>query len=132
MAAEQALVCDASVLAAITFGEPDSGAAQSLVRSCRLLAPALLRYEMAQVAVRKCAQHPTGAFQILQALGASLRLPIRMLEPSWLNVIELARAEGLSAYDASYMQLAVELDVPLATLDARLGRAADKLGLRAR
>ena len=54
-----------------------------------------------------------------------------MLEPSWLNVIELARAEGLSAYDASYMQLAVELDVPLATLDARLGRAADQLGLRA-
>jgi predicted nucleic acid-binding protein len=132
MAADQAAVCDASVIAAITFGEPDSGTALSLVRSRRLLAPALLRYEMAQVAVRKCAQHPAGASQILQALAASLRLPIRMLEPSWLKVIELARAEGLSAYDSSYLLLAVELDVPLATLDARLGRAADKLGLRAR
>jgi predicted nucleic acid-binding protein len=131
MAAEAAVVCDASVLAAIAFGEPDSGAAQSLVDSRRLLAPALLRYEMAQVAVRKCEHHPPGAAQILQALAASLRLPIRMLEPSWLKVIELARAEGLSAYDASYLQLAVELDVPLATLDARLGRTADQLGLRA-
>jgi predicted nucleic acid-binding protein len=132
MAADQAIVCDASVLAAITFGEPDSGAARSLVRSRRLLAPALLRYEMAQVAVRKCAHHPSGASQILQALAASLRLPIRVLEPSWLSVIELARDEGLSAYDASYLQLAMELDIPLATLDSRLGRVAEQLGLRAR
>lgn len=131
MAADTAIVCDASVLAAIAFGEPDSDAARSLVRSRRLLAPALLRYEMAQVAVRKCAHHPAGASQILQALVASLRLPIRTLEPSWLNVIELARAEGLSAYDASYLQLAAELGVPLATLDGRLGRVAERLGLRA-
>jgi predicted nucleic acid-binding protein len=125
------VVCDASVLAAITFGEPDSDAARSLLRSRRLFAPGLLRYEMAQVAVRKCAHHPAGASPVLQALAAGLRVPMRILEPTWMDVIELARAEDLSAYDAAYLRLAVELNVPLATLDGRLGRAAERLGLRA-
>jgi len=46
-------------------------------------------------------------------------------------VVQLARAHGLSAYDASYLQIALALRVPLATLDTRLGKVADKLGIRA-
>jgi predicted nucleic acid-binding protein len=49
----------------------------------------------------------------------------------WPQVIELARAHDLSAYDASYLQIAVALNVPLATLDQRLGKVADRLGIRA-
>lgn len=94
-------MCDASVLAAMTFGEPDSGVAYSLTRSRRLLAPALLRYEMSQTAVRKCALNQAYAPRIVEALLDSLRLPIRILEPSWPDVVQLARANSLSAYDSS-------------------------------
>jgi predicted nucleic acid-binding protein len=52
-----------------------------------------------------------------------------VLEPSWLEAVTLAQANNLSAYDASYLQLAVELHVPLATFDTRLARAASALGL---
>ncbi len=40
-----------------------------------------------------------------------------------------ARRIGLSAYDASYLELAVRLNVPLATLDGRLHAAAAQLNL---
>jgi predicted nucleic acid-binding protein len=43
----------------------------------------------------------------------------------------LARENRLSAYDASYLQLALTLRVPLATLDKRLGQVAESLGVRA-
>lgn len=131
MDATEAVVCDASVLASIAFEEPDSSEARSLTRSRRLLAPSLLRYEMAQVAVTKCTRNPNDASRVVQAFAASLRVPVRLLMPSWPAVVELARTHKLSAYDAAYLQLARELHIRLATLDVRLRRVAEALGLKA-
>jgi predicted nucleic acid-binding protein len=131
MDATEAVVCDASVLAAIAFEEPGSSQARALTRSRRLLAPSLLRYEMAQTAVKKCTHSPDDAARVVQAFAASLNVPVRLLTPSWPAVFDLARTHRLSAYDASYLQLARELHLRLATLDARLGRAAETLGIKA-
>ena len=129
MGADGAVVCDASVLAAMVFGEPRSSEAHALTRSRRLLAPSLLRYEMAQVAVRKCAAGRGDAPLVEKEFSAGLRVPVRFMEPSWLDVVRLAQAARLTAYDASYLQLALELRVPLATLDSGLARAAAELGV---
>jgi predicted nucleic acid-binding protein len=131
MAADDAVVCDASAFAAMVFGEPGSAEAHSLTRSRRLLAPSLLRYEVAQVAIRKCASGRGDAGLVEQEFAASFRVPVRLVEPSWRAVFRLARTNGLSAYDASYLQLALELRVPLATLDKRLAETAEALGIRA-
>jgi predicted nucleic acid-binding protein len=126
------VVCDTSVLAAMVFFDRSRAQAQALTRGHRLLAPRLLRYELAQVAMRRSSRAPVeSAAGILQAFAAALRLPIRLIEPEWVQVVELAGAHGLSAYDASYLQIALALGVPLATLDSRLGKVAEELGIRA-
>lgn len=54
-----------------------------------------------------------------------------MLGPEALNrVLSLARRHGLSAYDASYLELAIRLEIPLATLDAKLREAAKSAGVK--
>lgn len=131
MPASTAVVCDTSVFAAMVFGEPRAGEAYALTRGRRLLAPALLRYEMAQVAVRKIAVAGSAAGSVAQAFAAGLRVRVRLIEPSWPAVVELAGRHHLSAYDAAYLQLALALRVPLATLDERLGHIAEILGLAA-
>jgi predicted nucleic acid-binding protein len=45
------------------------------------------------------------------------------------RVLSLARNYNLSAYDASYLELAVRLGLPLATLDDRLRAAAAQVGI---
>lgn len=44
-------------------------------------------------------------------------------------VIDLAAKHSLSSYDASYLELAMRLHLPLATLDAPLQRAATAEGV---
>ncbi|MDP1654080.1 MAG: type II toxin-antitoxin system VapC family toxin [Rhodocyclaceae bacterium] len=44
--------------------------------------------------------------------------------------LQLARRYRLSAYDASYLELALRLGLPLATLDEDLQKAAKKAGVK--
>jgi predicted nucleic acid-binding protein len=46
------------------------------------------------------------------------------------ETLELARRYRLSAYDASYLELALRSGLPLATLDADLRRAAGTAGVK--
>lgn len=54
----------------------------------------------------------------VQSVGNSVR-----------NVFPLAREYGLTAYDASYLELAIRHGVPLATLDGKLRNAAKQTGV---
>lgn len=45
------------------------------------------------------------------------------------SILQLARRYRLSSYDASYLETAMRLSLPLATLDADLQKAAKKAGV---
>jgi predicted nucleic acid-binding protein len=47
----------------------------------------------------------------------------------WREIPALADVHGLTTYDAAYLELALRLNAPLATLDQDLGRAARKAGV---
>ena len=72
------------------------------------------------------------ATQWLTCLGF---LPIAVDEESndraWGEVLSLARAHRLSAYDAAYLELALRRGLPLATLDDKLKAAASAVGVLA-
>ena len=45
------------------------------------------------------------------------------------SIFPLGRKEGLAAYDAAYLELAIRLKLPIATLDRRLAEAATRCGV---
>jgi predicted nucleic acid-binding protein len=51
--------------------------------------------------------------------------PLRLLGAA----VALGRVQNLSGYDATYLELALRLGLPLATLDARLRDAATRVGV---
>ena len=58
------------------------------------------------------------------------RLPIRLdANPGEHLVLALARKHGLAVYDAAYLELAVRLDAPVASLDRALNAAARSEGV---
>jgi predicted nucleic acid-binding protein len=60
-------------------------------------------------------------------------LPITVDEETathaWSDVLSVARAQNLSAYDAAYLELALRRGVALATLDDKLKAAAAAVGV---
>jgi len=48
---------------------------------------------------------------------------------AWSDTLNLARAQNLSSYDASYLELAKRKGLPLATLDKKLTAAAAAVGV---
>lgn len=69
-----------------------------------------------------------------QALIALSALPVTLQDPDhhrvFSEVTKLAREEGLSVYDACYLDLALERAVPLACKDGALRKAASRRGVR--
>ena len=118
-------VVDASAIAAVLFDEPEAAPVVASVGS-PLIAPGLLRYEMASICATKLGSEPRLAKLTLQRYRLFNGLDIEFIEPDWDALPLLARQWELSAYDAAYLQLALKRKAPLVTLDARLAGAYDK------
>ncbi len=120
-------VIDTSALAAIAFQEREERAMRERLTGHQLHAPALLRFEMANVCLKKMRADRNNRDAIAVQHAQSLALPIREYDVDHADVLKLAEASGLSAYDASYLWLAQKLGAELVTLDERLKKAAAKL-----
>jgi predicted nucleic acid-binding protein len=116
---------DASAVAAVLFDEPEAAPVLASVGST-LLAPGLLRYEIASICSVKLQREPALAKSTLRRYRLFAGLSIDFDEPDWDTLPVLARQWELSAYDAAYLQLALRHKAPLITLDARLAAAYDR------
>ncbi len=117
-------VVDASAVAAVLFDEPEAAAIVAGV-GARLVAPTLLRYEIASVCTTKLRRDPTRSAQTLARCALLDEMEIEFVELDWAALPRLADEWSLSAYDAAYLQVALARVARLVTLDARLARAHD-------
>lgn len=117
-----AKVVDASVLAAVAFGEPRADEATALLSGADLYAPDLLPYELASVALKKSQRYPEQARQIASALEAVLSLDISLVPVAAGDVLALALQTKLTVYDAAYFYLSRSLKCALVTFDASLAK----------
>ncbi|MCY4322831.1 MAG: type II toxin-antitoxin system VapC family toxin [Gammaproteobacteria bacterium] len=119
------IVVDCSVLAALLFHESRrEPAAMSLVGKS-LFAPRLIDDEIISVALKKAsAGAPDVAKRGLDNLS---QFNLTRRDTNALARWQLARRTSLSAYDAAYLQLAIELNAPLATFDRALAAAASEV-----
>ena len=62
--------------------------------------------------------------------GVSIEVDSATFAQARTGTLQLARRYKLSAYDASYLELALRRGLPLATLDEGLQRAAEQAGVK--
>lgn len=119
------LVVDCSVVAAVLFDEPEREAAALAMAGKELFAPDLLDHELVSVALKKS---KAGLRDLAkQALADLADLRLTRCRVDGFAQFEMARKLRLTAYDAAYVQLAVDLGAPLVTFDRALGVAAKEI-----
>lgn len=122
-------VVDASALAALLFGEPDAEAVADRLEQRRLVAPTLLRYELASVYLKKRRRHPERRPMLESMLLLHPEMGIEEVQVGTHEAVVLAEERNLTAYDAAYLWVARRLRASLVTLDDRLVAAATDEGL---
>ncbi len=121
-------VIDASVAASWAFPdeqEPAAHAAFRLLASRPAATPAPFWFELRNVLLvgeRRGRITPVQTTRFLKLLA---ELPIEIdRDPNDAVVLSLARTNKLTVYDTAYLELALRRDMPLATLDIALAKAA--------
>lgn len=131
------MVVDASVTAAWCFEDEETKYARRLLKRSRdivFYVPAIWPLEMTNVLLVNERRKRINAADTVRFVMLLNELAIQVDRPPAMQPFDstllLARAHGLSAYDAAYLELALRKGVPLATLDARLRAAAKLAGVR--
>jgi predicted nucleic acid-binding protein len=129
-------VIDNSVVMAWCFKDEKDAYADAVLESLEdneALAPAVWPLEVGNallVAERRQRFSRAASACFLELLGA---LPIRVEQESpermLKDVVALAREQGLSTYDATYLDLAMRRGLSLATRDTALKQAAVRCGI---
>ncbi|TBZ13930.1 type II toxin-antitoxin system VapC family toxin [Rhizobium leguminosarum] len=121
-------VVDASVAAAWLLADEESRTAEealSFLETEDALVPDLFWHEMRNILLTAEQRKRISNEDVLACLMRLSSLPLRTVSSDdHLPILRLAGKYQLSAYDAAYLALAVAENVSLATLDARLERAA--------
>lgn len=127
-------VLDCSMTMAWCFEDEATSYSESVLEALaegEAVVPPLWSLEVANVLVvgeRKKRLLPAQSLrfvELLQNLPITLDPDVRPLG----EILGLAREQGLSSYDASYLDLAVRTGLPLASLDGPLLEAAARFGV---
>lgn len=121
------LVVDASAVAAVLFQEPDGATIEAHTEGEMLIAPHLIDFELANICWKRIRREPTEGSALLTMLAGLKSVGIKRVAVPPTEVAALAVQTGLTAYDASYLWLAMSRDVELVTLDNRLARVNQAL-----
>jgi predicted nucleic acid-binding protein len=131
------VVVDASTALAWCFPDETSDYADGVLVSLErktMLVPAVWGLEIANAVLagerKKRLNQPEIQRFITLLESLSLVQDVQPVGQHVSNVLPLARQYGLSAYDAAYLELSIRHGAPLATLDGKLQKAAQKAGVK--
>lgn len=137
MSSTEEFVLDNSVVMAWGFddeADPYADTLLGLIPSARAHVPSLWPLEVANVLLVGERRGRITAADTARFLSLLSTFPITVDDETtahaWDETLALARAQNLSAYDAAYLELAMRLGLPLASLDAKLRAAAAAVGIQ--
>ena len=131
-----ALVIDSSAALSWCFEDdasPESDALFERVRDQGAVVPGLWHLEVANVLLQAERRGRITTGDVAMRLELIAELPIttdnETTARAWREILALARAEGLTTYDATYLELTIRRGLPQQTKDAALITAAKRTGV---
>jgi predicted nucleic acid-binding protein len=135
-ASKEGLVLDCSIVMAWYFVDESSAYADTVARQLpdqRAFVPLNWSLEVANSLIVGERRKRSTQAQAASFIKNLLAMPITIDDETnlrvWSTTLNLARENNLSAYDATYLELAMRRGFPLASLDEKLKDAAKAVGV---
>jgi predicted nucleic acid-binding protein len=129
-------VLDASIALSWCFSDEANAESWSLLERLEMetaYVPSLWALEMSNILILAERRNRITYAHVILSLELLNSLPIQVDEETAYRAFhetsQLAYKEKLTSYDASYLELALRLGLPLATKDKSLAKIAKKLGV---
>ena len=130
------MVIDSSIALTWCFEDeasPETDRLFERVRDDGAIVPGLWYLELSNVLLQAEKRGRISTGDVATRLNLIADLPISVDQETtnraWHEILALARAERLTAYDATYLELASRRGLPLLTRDVDLAQAALRLGV---
>ncbi len=124
------IIIDASCIISVLLEEDGCSEVREIARGRRLVAPACLPYEIGNSLSAAVKRHRIAADIVSEIYREFEKLPVRLVEPDIEKAVQIAAEENHYAYDAYYIVCALDMGLPLYSLDNGLVEIAKKRGVK--
>lgn len=124
------IIVDTSIFLAIVLNEPDKERIIQLTANAKAIAPEILPYEAGNALTAMVKRQRLTEDEALAAFYGINSIPIRLINIDMEKALQLAFHYNIYAYDAYFLQCAIQLSCPLITLDKDMQRIAHDLNIK--
>ena len=120
------IVIETSALIAVIVGEPERKRIVEFTTGNTLIGPGSIPWEIGNAFSAMFKQDRLTLNEARKGLAIFVSIPLRYVEPDFVNALKISKKVKLYAYDAYFLDCAIRHKAPLLTLDRRLIQAAKK------
>ncbi len=124
------IVADTNTFLAVALNEPEKGWLIEATSGHDLVAPAVLPYEIGNALSSLAKRKVLSERQLAGVWDAAARVPVELVQIDTRASLLLAGHFRIYAYDAYFLQCALETKSPLLTLDRGMIRVAKQLDIK--
>ena len=123
------VVADTSVFLAVVLDETEKPWLIEMTDGYELVAPAVLPYEIGNALSGLARRRLLSGSQLSAAWDAAAAIPVELATIDMRAALVMAGRHGIYAYDAYFLQCAIDSQCPLLTLDRGMRRVAAKINI---
>lgn len=124
------IVADTNIFLAVALNEPEKDRIIQMTVDASAMAPEILPYEIGNALSAMVKRRKLSKVEALEAEQVASRIPVRLIGVDVQASLQLALRHNIYAYDAYFLQCARVFSRPLLTLDRRMRKLADQLGIK--
>jgi len=123
------IVIDTSAFIAVIVGEPERDRIIGFTTGNTLIGPGSIPWEIGNAFSAMFKQDRLTLDEARKGLAIFDSIPLRYVEPDFVNALKLSKNTNMYAYDAYFLDCAIRHKAPLLTLDRKLKTAAQSLNV---
>lgn len=124
------IVSDTNILLAVIFNEPERDNIVQLTSGNDAIAPEILPYEVGNALSAMIKRKQITHKEALLAQKSIGSIPVRLVSVDVSEALKLAIDFNIYAYDAYFLQCAINQSCPLLTLDKGMKKVAKQLNIQ--